>query len=71
MTGTIRLSPKDSSVNEWFLALFIYNTAEPLAAVEVDGQPLKLEECAARRPPWRSAAVGCAAAVAGNPLPRH
>lgn len=38
----LQLAPKDESVNQYWLALFLSNSVQPIAAVSVDGIPLKL-----------------------------
>ncbi|PRW60709.1 tRNA pseudouridine synthase mitochondrial-like [Chlorella sorokiniana] len=43
ITGGIQLSPKESGVNEYWQAIFLHNSAEPIASVAIDGKPLKLE----------------------------
>lgn len=38
----LQLAPKDASVNKYWLALFLSNSVQPIAAVSVDGIPLEL-----------------------------
>lgn len=38
-----QLSPKESGVNEYWQAIFLHNSAEPISSVAIDGRPLKLE----------------------------
>lgn len=38
-----QLSPKESSVNEYWQAIFLHNSAEPIQSVTIDGKPMKLE----------------------------
>ena len=40
----LQLDPKDSERNTWWQAIFLSNSAEPIAAVHLDGRPLKLSE---------------------------
>ena len=37
-----QLDPKDSEVNPWWQAIFLYNSAEPISEVWLDGAPLAL-----------------------------
>lgn len=37
-----QLDPKDKEVNQWWQAIFVYNAAEPIAEVWLDGQALTL-----------------------------
>lgn len=39
-----QLGPKETSVNEYWQAIFLSNSAEPIDRVEINGRPLKLEK---------------------------
>ena len=44
LSGGIRFDPKDSERNPWWQAFFVYNSAQPIRQVLLDGAPLQLSK---------------------------